>query len=171
MEKELVARLRKYDPRAGNLLRTYSVGGRKFTDGTWSVVDATTGAYLKQVRQINGDVNSHLAFDVMAKEEAELFEEREREELLRKTAPARFPKGSEAVRVANPAMDALRSKMTKAPAVVAPAPPSTLTAPPGVEGVFDHEDEDVEPAPAAPDVTPDDASVKKPTKVKIPIKR
>ena len=169
MSKEIVARLRKYDPRANCNLRTYSVAGRKFTNGMWVVVDKTTGEYLKGVRQINGDENSPLAFDVMTKEEAEDLEAREREEIIRKTAPARFPKGSDAVRVVNPAMEALRLKASKTSpsSLAAPEPSSTLTPPPGVE-------EGQEEAPVeetSPDMTAEEAVVKKPAKVKIPIKR
>ena len=71
----LLVRLKPYDPRRGHVLRRYTFAGIKFQhDRGWYRVEEPVGAYLKGVRQVNGDEYSQLAFDVCTEQEAKELE-------------------------------------------------------------------------------------------------
>jgi hypothetical protein len=88
-----LVRLNPRNPRAGNVLGTYSMfsGGRtsiRFTAGVWYSVSQEMATYLSKVRQRHGDPGSQLAFTVCATEaDAQALVKRELEEEQRGKRP------------------------------------------------------------------------------------
>ncbi len=69
-----LARLKPYNGKT-HLLRSYTVGGRKFTgDGGWYAVDEELAAYLRGLKQRPGDDLSADAFDVCSEAEAKAID-------------------------------------------------------------------------------------------------
>jgi hypothetical protein len=70
-------RLKPFDPNAGALKRDYTAPwGEKFFAGRWYDYDDELTeylAYLKTVRQVNNDLNSPLAFDVVTEDRARVI--------------------------------------------------------------------------------------------------
>ena len=61
----IVARLKSYDPRAGHVLRTLGFGGHVFEAGGQAIpVTADQAAFLAGYRNIEGNAQSPLAFDI-----------------------------------------------------------------------------------------------------------
>ena len=71
----LLVRLKPYDPRRGYVLRRYTYAGIKFQEERgWCRVEKPVADYLKNVRQIQTDSFSPLAFDVCTEAEAKGLE-------------------------------------------------------------------------------------------------
>lgn len=75
----LLVRLRRFDPRRGNVLRRYTYAGIKFhADRGWYRVEPQVAAYLREVHQRPGDPHTPLAFDVCTDEEAKALDARDK---------------------------------------------------------------------------------------------
>jgi hypothetical protein len=74
----MLVRLKPHNPKQGNVLRTYTVFGIKFTAGRdWFQVDQDVADYLRQVQQESGTPNSPMAFNVCTQAEAEALDANE----------------------------------------------------------------------------------------------
>ncbi|MGN6107862.1 MAG: hypothetical protein ACTHU0_22330 [Kofleriaceae bacterium] len=75
----LLVRLRRFDPRRGNVLRRYTYAGIKFhEDRGWYRVEPQVAAYLREVHQRPDDPHSPLAFDVCTDDEAKALDARDK---------------------------------------------------------------------------------------------
>jgi len=71
----LMVRLKPYDPRRGCVLRRFTYRGIKFHEERgWYRVDKAIAEYLRGVRQVPGDSNAPLAFDVCTEAEAKALD-------------------------------------------------------------------------------------------------
>jgi hypothetical protein len=81
-------RLRAYDPRRGQVLRRFGCRGLKFHEERgWYRVPLTVAEYLRGVRQVAGDANTPLAFDVHTEAEARDIDAREAAERVSRSSP------------------------------------------------------------------------------------
>lgn len=89
MSEQLLVRLKPYDKKRQQVLRSYSYQGIKFTaERGWYLVDADVAEYLRNVVQQDTVPNSPYAFDVCTRDEAEALDARNAEALARATLPA-----------------------------------------------------------------------------------
>jgi len=81
----MLVRLKPYNPKRVHLLRRFTYRGVRFMeDRGWYRVDEEIAGYLRDVRQVDSDPDSPLAFDVCTEEEARAIEEKERKEKRRR---------------------------------------------------------------------------------------
>lgn len=88
---ELLVRLKPFNPKRGNVLRSYTAFGTRFLVGRgWYRVEDTMANYLKGIHQLADDDQSPPAFDICTEAEALAIDEAESkkvEEKARAEAP------------------------------------------------------------------------------------
>jgi hypothetical protein len=87
MPEPIVARLKPYNPKRGCVLRTYTVMGVTFREGSWYEPPAEVIPIIRNENQIPGDPDTPLAFDVCLKSEARDLVERERQAAAKAEEP------------------------------------------------------------------------------------
>ena len=79
--KTFLVRMKKRDPKHGNVMRRFTYRGAKFEEAKgWYRVSEEVAEYLRNVRQKAHDPQSPLAFDVCTEKEAKGLDTKEAED-------------------------------------------------------------------------------------------
>lgn len=85
----LLVRLKPYDPRRGFVLRRFTYLGIRFQSSRgWYRVEKRVADYLRAVREVETDLHSPLAFDVLSEAEARALETSEADAAKQKRSAA-----------------------------------------------------------------------------------
>jgi hypothetical protein len=149
MSSDKLVRIRKYNPRQGYVVRSYTYAGIKFLEGRgWYRVDAGFAEQLAECCQVDTDPSSHPVFEIMSADEAEALEAREK--AAAEKASPRSP-----IRTAAPRVQGVpTSAITSADMRPQPVAPVVAEAPVDAENEWP---DDMNEAPLAEVAVPDAA--------------